>query len=203
MPRSRLPVPAEVSSRTHESLKRLAAQFGSRARQAIEELRAKFPMPPLEQRPQVVAGFARLYTDTGDPFYAWQAYRCAQQWSCSVPPAVAAYVGRVAKGMVDIAIAEPEQLTRAALLSALEMSGRGRRAVLAKRRQRARAAQYAADVVALRSRGHKETNAIALVAQFHKVAATSVGDAYRKVKALGRNFGSLSGWLRPSTGLPD
>jgi hypothetical protein len=178
------------------------AKPSPRQRAAWAKIAAAFLPPTPKDQDEVITGLARLYTGTGDPLHAWAAYHLAQRFARPVPPVVTAYLERVATAMAGLTQAEPTSLT-AAVLSALEMSGHGRGAVLAKRRELLKAEQYAADVLALKSKGHNTEDAIYLIGKFHGASRATVLRAYQLRKALGPSRASLSGRLRPSPKLPD
>ena len=155
----------------------------------------------------LIAVRRRLYEQDHDPLQAWEAYFIVD-WSqgrVQMPEWVAAYMRRVAKGFVAINRKEPvgTKLT-AAVLEALEITGRGRGAVFARRQALRDRQQLALDVMVLRARGHKAYQAFELVAALHRVNPKTVERAYQRVKGTGPPLMSPAGWERPepSANLP-
>jgi len=158
------------------------------------------PAPPdQEGRPRIVEmvtemieARARVYAEQGDTLRAWEAYWLAHTYGpmgVAMPGWVTSYLERVARRLIAISRGEPKA---AKLAAALELAGRGRGAIFARRKIVRQDHQLALDVAALIRKGHKAYKAIDYVAEVHKVSRSTVDRAYSRVKSTG--IVTAGGW---------
>lgn len=146
----------------------------------------------------------RRYEEYSDPFYLWEAYRAFRGLRMAIPDWVLSYLDRVAAhiGVIEATTTVTQYDKKTGIVyararrhvplpsllgAALEMTEDGAGTLLSRRLNRRSDAQLAFAVSCrVAENGGKEKAAVDYVARMHHTSESTVGRAWRALKATGR-----------------
>jgi len=154
---------------------------------------------------ELIDGRVRLYDELQDPLRLWEIYFLARAGGLEIPPCVSSYLDRVSRRLTERSVALSEgRAPRGTIEQALELHGRGRGSVVAKRAALRRQQQLVVDVIEVMAKGHRQTRAIDLCLEQLEHSSPSAVDrrtverAVREYKRKGwRAAGGRGGGLPP------